>query len=142
MAISDFHRPKFVVVHIYVHCTAHLKTNTLTNLGNLHDKKELRRGRRHQLLKSSQIHLLLQQGDDIGVKGLPVRVVQVVLLRRLVEVALDDGEVLRVVNGLHDEPGESLLVLGIDGRGFDELGVQFGDGLLVWFRAEVCFPFN
>jgi hypothetical protein len=28
-----------------------------------------------------------------------------VLLRRLLEVSLDDGEILLVVDGLHNEPG-------------------------------------
>ena len=60
-----------------------------------------------------------------------------VLLGALVEVALDDAEVLLVVDTLHDEPGQGLLVLGVDGRGFDELGVKLGDALLVGLSAEV-----
>lgn len=33
-----------------------------------------------KLLESSQVHRLLQQGNDVGVKSLPVRVIQVILL--------------------------------------------------------------
>lgn len=61
-----------------------------------------------------------------------------VLLRALVEVALDDGEVLRVVDGLHHEPGEGLVILGVDGGGFKEFGVQLLDALRVGLGAEVC----
>lgn len=82
-----------------------------------------RRTSRHEFLKTPQIHLPFQQGNDIRVECLPVRVIQVALLGGFVEIAFDDGEVLRVVDGLHDEPGESLLVLGVDGRSLEELGV-------------------
>lgn len=60
-----------------------------------------------------------------------------VLLRRFLEVSLDDGEVLRVVDRLHHEPGKSLLVLGVDGGSLEELGVELGDGLLVGLGAHV-----
>lgn len=53
------------------------------------------------------------------------------------QIALDDGEVLRFVDGLHDEPRERLLVLGEDRRGLEELDVEFGDGLLVRLCAEL-----
>lgn len=46
-----------------------------------------------------------------------------VLLGALLEVALDDSKVLLVKDRLHDEPGERLLVLGVDAGGFDEFGV-------------------
>lgn len=51
-----------------------------------------------------------------------------ILLRRLVEVALDDGEILLIVDGLHDEPGERFFVFGVDGGCFEEFGMEFGDG--------------
>lgn len=92
---------------------------------------------RNQLLKTVHIHILLQQRNNIGVESLPVGVTQVVLLGRLLEVALDDGEVLGVMDGLHDEPGQSLLVLGVDGGSLEELRVELVDGLLVLFGAEV-----
>ena len=60
-----------------------------------------------------------------------------VLLGALVEVALDDSKVLLVEDGLHDEPGERLVVLGVDAGGFDEFGVQLVDAFLVRFGAEV-----
>lgn len=91
----------------------------------------------NQFLKPPQIHLLLQQRNNIGIKGLPVRVIQVIFLRGLVEVALDDGEILLVMDGLHHEPGQSLPVLGVDGGCFEEFGVEFGDAFGVRFGAEV-----
>ena len=60
-----------------------------------------------------------------------------ILLRRLTQVPLDNGEILLVVDGLHDEPGEGFLVLGVDRGGFEEFGVEFGDGLWVGFGTEV-----
>lgn len=84
------------------------------------------------------LHILLQQRDHVGVESLPVGVLQVVLLGALVEVALDDSKVLLVEDGLHDEPGERLVVLGVDAGGFDEFGVQLVDAFLVRFGAEVC----
>lgn len=60
-----------------------------------------------------------------------------VLLRTLIKVALDDAEVLLVVNGLHDEPRERLMVLRVDGGGFLELGFKLLDAFRVGFGAEV-----
>ena len=62
-----------------------------------------------------------------------------ILLRGLLQVALDNGKVLGIVNRLHHEPGERLLVLRVDGRGFEELGVELGDGFLVRLGAEVYY---
>lgn len=92
---------------------------------------------RNKFLKSPQIHILLQQRDHVWVEGLPVGVGQVVLLGPLVQVALDDGEVLRVVDRLHDEPREGFLVLGVDGGGFEEFGVELRNALLVGLCPEV-----
>lgn len=64
-----------------------------------------------QLLKPPQIHLLLQQRNNIRIKRLPIRITQMILLRRLLKVSLDDSKILLVVHGLHDEPGEGFLVL-------------------------------
>ena len=61
-----------------------------------------------------------------------------VFLGALVEIALDDGKVPLVEDGLHDEPGEGLFVFGVDTGGFDEFGVQLIDTFLVRFGAEVC----
>lgn len=83
------------------------------------------------------IHILFQQGNHVGIERLPVRVVEVVLLGRLLEVSLDDREVLLIMDRLHHEPGQSLLVLGVDGRGLEELGMKLGDGLLVRLSAEI-----
>lgn len=55
------------------------------------------------------------------------------------EIALDDAEVLGVVDGLHDEPREGFVILGVDGRGFEEFGVELLDGLLVGLCAHVWF---
>ena len=60
-----------------------------------------------------------------------------ILLRRLVQVSLDDGEILFIVDGLHDEPGEGFFVFGVDGGCFEEFGVEFCYGFGVWFGAEV-----
>lgn len=83
------------------------------------------------------IHVLLEQRNNVRVEGLPVRVVEVVLLGRLLLVALDNGEVLLVEDGLHNEPGKGLLVVGVDVGGLDELGLQLGDGFLIGLSAEV-----
>lgn len=102
----------------------------LYNRGNLH-------GRALQLLQAVHIHILLQQRNHVRVESLPVRVVEVVFLRRFLDVALDDGEVLLVENGLHHEPREGLLVVRVDVGGLNKLGLEFGDGLLVRLGAEV-----
>lgn len=96
---------------------------------------------RSQLLESPQVHLLLQQRNHVRVKGFPVRVLQVILLRTLVEVALDDAEVLLVVDRLHNEPRKRLMVLGVDGGSLLEFGLKLLDAFLVGFGAEVyeCF---
>ena len=64
-----------------------------------------------------------------------------VLLRTLIEVALDDAEVLLVVDGLHNEPRERLMVLRVDGGGFLELGFKLLDAFRVGFGAEVYMIF-
>ena len=102
----------------------------LYNRGNLH-------GRALQLLQAVHIHILLQQRNHVRVESLPVRVVEVVFLRRFLDVALDDGEVLLVENGLHHEPREGLLVVRVDVGGLNKLGLELGDGLLVRLGAEV-----
>lgn len=53
------------------------------------------------------------------------------------QVPLDNGELLLVMDGLHDEPGEGFFVLGVDGGCFEEFGVEFGDGFWVGLGAEV-----
>lgn len=57
-----------------------------------------------QLLVPPDINRLGQPGLHGGVEGGPVRVLQVVLLRRLVLEALHDGELERVGRVLVDEP--------------------------------------
>ena len=78
----------------------------------------------HQLLKSPQVHLtlihiatldLLQHRQNRRIERLPIRISQMILLRVLVLVALDDCEVTWVVDGLHHEPGEGFFVLRVDG---------------------------
>ena len=101
-------------------------------------KNTLSSSTRNQVLTSVHLHILLQQRDHVGVEGLPVGVPQVVFLGVCVEIALDDGKVLLVEDGLHDEPGEGLFVFGVDFGGFDEFGVQLIDAFLVRFGAEVC----
>ena len=101
-------------------------------------KDTLSSSTRNQVLTSVHLHILLQQRDHVGVEGLPVGVLQVVFLGALVEIALDDGKVPLVEDGLHDEPGEGLFVFGVDTGGFDEFGVQLIDTFLVRFGAEVC----
>ena len=101
-------------------------------------KNTLSSSTRNQILTSVHLHILLQQRDHVGVESLPVGVLQVVLLGALVEVALNDSKVLLVEDRLHDEPGERLLVLGVDAGSFDEFGVQLVDAFLVRFGAEVC----
>lgn len=51
----------------------------------------------------------------------------------LLLVSLDDGEVPGVRGGLHDEPAERLLVLGVDAGRLDQLGLELVDavGLVV-----------
>lgn len=71
------------------------------------------------LLDSPHVHILLQQRDDVGIERFPVRVLEVVLLRAFIHVALDDGEVLLVVHGLRNEPRQRLVVLGVDVGRFD-----------------------
>lgn len=83
------------------------------------------------------IHILLQQRNHVGVESLPVRVVEVVLLRGFLDVTLNDGEVLLVENGLHDEPRESFLVVRVDIGGFDKLSLELGDGLFVRLGTEI-----
>jgi hypothetical protein len=90
-----------------------------------------------QLLKPPQVHLPLQQRNHIRIERLPVWVTKMILLRRLTQVPLDNGEILLVVDGLHDEPGERFLVLGVDRGCFEEFGVEFGDGFWVGFGTEV-----
>lgn len=60
-----------------------------------------------------------------------------VFLAAFVLVPLHDGEVLRVVHALHDEPRDGLLVLGVDGRRLVELRVDLGDVLFARLGAEV-----
>lgn len=91
-----------------------------------------------QLLKASQVHILLQQRNDIWVESLPVRVVEMVLLGRFLLVALDDAEVLGIVDGLHDVPADGLLVLGVNLASLEELCVEFLDALRVGLCAHVC----
>lgn len=86
---------------------------------------------RVQLLIASQIHVSFQQWLDVGIEGLPVWVVEVVFLGFLVQVSLDDGEVPAVVRGLHDEPRERLLVVRVDLRGLDQLGLDLGYAVVV-----------
>ena len=105
---------------------------------NKKKKDTLSSSTRNQVLTSVHLHILLQQRDHVGIEGLPVGVPQVVFLGVLVEIALDDGKVLLVEDGLHDEPGEGLFVFGVDIGGFDEFGVQLIDAFLVRFGAEVC----
>lgn len=83
------------------------------------------------------IHIFLEQRNNVGVKGLPIRVVEVVLLGRLLLVTLDNGEVLLVEDGLHDEPRKGLLVVRVNVGGLDELGLELGDGLLIGLSAKV-----
>lgn len=64
-----------------------------------------------------------------------------VLLRTLIEVTLDDAEVLLVVDGLHNEPRERLMVFRVDGGGFLELGFKLLDAFRVGFGAEVYMSF-
>lgn len=92
---------------------------------------------RNQLLKSPEIHILLQKRNDIWIKSLPVRVLKVILLRPLIEITLHDTEVLLIMDRLHNEPGESLLILRVNGRGLQKLRVELGDRLLVGLRAHV-----
>lgn len=101
------------------------------NVGSLH-------GRTLELLQTVHVHVLLEQGNHVGVEGLPVGVVEVVLLRGFLLVALDDGEVLLVEHRLHDEPGDGLLVVGVDVGSLDKLSLELGDGLLIGLSAEVC----
>jgi hypothetical protein len=100
-------------------------------MGNLH-------GRALQLLQAVHIHILLQQRNDVRVESLPVRVVEVVFLRRFLGVTLDDGEVLLVENRLHHEPREGFLIVRVNIGGFNKLGLELGDGLFVRLGAEVC----
>jgi hypothetical protein len=39
---------------------------------------------------------------------------------------------------LHHEPGQGLLVLGVDGRGLEELGMKLRDALGIGLCAEIC----
>ena len=100
--------------------------------GNLH-------GRALQLLQPVHIHRLLQQRNHIRVESLPVRVVEMVLLRRFLDVTLDDCKVLLVENRLHHKPREGFLVFRVNIRGFDKLGLELGDGLLIRLGAEVYY---
>lgn len=100
------------------------------NWGNLH-------GRALQLLQAVHIHILLQQRNHVRVESLPVRVVEVVLLRGFLDVTLDDGEVLLVENGLHHEPRKGFLVVRVDIGGFNKLSLELRDGLLIRLGAEV-----
>lgn len=82
---------------------------------------------RIQFLEPPQVHLPLQQWLDVRVEGLPVGVFQVIFLTAFVLIALHDGKIPRVVNGLHDEPGNGLFILGVDARGLNELVFQLLD---------------
>lgn len=42
-----------------------------------------------ELVQAAQIHVLCQQRDDVFVKGLPVRVFEVVFLALLLQIVLD-----------------------------------------------------
>lgn len=55
----------------------------------------------------------------------------------LLLVPFDNGEVAGIRGGLHDEPGDGLLVLAIDAAGLDELGLELVDGRGVAVGAEV-----
>ena len=123
----------------FIHNTSIAHSLILRTEENKTKKKDtLSSSTRNQVLTSVHLHILLQQRDHVGIEGLPVGVPQVVFLGVLVEIALDDGKVLLVEDGLHDEPGEGLFVFGVDIGGFDEFGVQLIDAFLVRFGAEVC----
>lgn len=52
-------------------------------------------------------------------------------------VSLHNGEVSRVGSGLHDEPGDGLLVLAVDAAGLDQLGLELFYGRGLGVGAEV-----
>lgn len=60
-----------------------------------------------------------------------------ILLRVLVDIPLDDGELCWVAGGLRDEPGDCLLIVRIDARRLDELRLE--DFHLVWLCFEVDY---
>lgn len=60
-----------------------------------------------------------------------------VLLRVLIQVPLDNAKLGRVLGVLHDVPVERLLVLAVNARGLDELGLELVDGVL---RVSVACP--
>lgn len=56
---------------------------------------------------------------------------------RFLLVSLDNGEISWVGSGLHDEPGDGLLVLTVDAAGLDQLGLEPFDGRGLGIGAEV-----
>jgi hypothetical protein len=56
---------------------------------------------------------------------------------RFLQIPLDNGECTRIDCVLHDEPAQSLLVLGVHLTRFDELGFEFGDGFGLGLGVEV-----
>lgn len=75
---------------------------------------------------------------NIRIKGLPVRILQMLLLRRFLLEALDDSEFSRVVHILHDEPIDGFAVFVVDSRGFDELSFDLVDASWVAIGVEVA----
>lgn len=55
----------------------------------------------------------------------------------LLQVPLYNTELSRVDGILHDEPAESLLVLGVNLAGLNKLRLELGDALLVCLRTQV-----
>lgn len=49
---------------------------------------------------------------------------------RFLLVALDNGEISRIMHTLHHEPRDGFLVLGVDTRSFNQLVLELGDGCL------------
>jgi hypothetical protein len=63
-----------------------------------------RRGARVHLLQSPQIHRRIEQWQDVWVEGLPIRVVQVVLLGLRYTLAMRSNELRTIVVLLtHDQ---------------------------------------
>jgi len=56
---------------------------------------------------------------------------------RLVLISLHDSEISWVRGGLHDEPGDGLLVLTVDAAGLDQLGLELLYGRGIGIGAEV-----
>lgn len=82
-----------------------------------------------QLIEPPQIHWLLKQWLDVRVEGLPVGVLEMVFLATFMFVALYDSKGPFVLMILHHEPRDGLVIFAVYIASFDELVVQFGDGL-------------